>query len=139
MTEINKITPDYYNKYSRTVGNITINPLFFLYSQSFCVSNIFKYLLRYRDKGGIEDLKKALTYLDYYEYYTSHPNLSTNEKLQPAYNDMMDSMRKDNPLFNTFYNDFVFRDLRGIQDFSPTRRAIQLAIDELSEESTKKE
>lgn len=139
MAEINKITPDYYNKYSRTVGNITINPLFFFYSQSFCVGNIFKYLLRYKDKGGIEDLKKALTYLDYYEYYTSNPNLSTNEDLQSAYNDMMNNMRKDNPLFNTFYNDFVFRELKGIQDFSSTRRAIQLAIDGLSEESSKKE
>lgn len=31
---------------------------------SFCTGNIFKYVYRYRDKNGLEDLKKARVYLD---------------------------------------------------------------------------
>lgn len=30
----------------------------------FCIGNVFKYVGRYRNKGGIEDLKKARWYLD---------------------------------------------------------------------------
>jgi hypothetical protein len=32
--------------------------------QSFCLGNVVKYVLRHRDKNGIEDLKKARWYLD---------------------------------------------------------------------------
>lgn len=31
---------------------------------AYCVGNIIKYVWRYRDKGGIEDLKKCRWYID---------------------------------------------------------------------------
>ena len=34
--------------------------------QAYLKSNIIKYLLRYKDKNGVEDLKKARWYLDRY-------------------------------------------------------------------------
>lgn len=36
---------------------------------SFCLCNAFKYMWRYKNKNGVEDLKKAKWYLDYaYNY-----------------------------------------------------------------------
>ncbi len=32
---------------------------------SFCEGNVVKYVTRWRDKGGLEDLKKARQYLDF--------------------------------------------------------------------------
>lgn len=34
------------------------------YSMSFCEGNVLKYLLRYKKKNGLEDLKKAQWYLE---------------------------------------------------------------------------
>ena len=34
------------------------------YDLSFYAGNVLKYLLRYKDKGGVEDLKKAQHYLE---------------------------------------------------------------------------
>jgi Protein of unknwon function (DUF3310). len=34
--------------------------------KSFCLLNAFKYIWRYKNKNGIEDLKKARWYLSYY-------------------------------------------------------------------------
>ena len=31
----------------------------------FCEGNVIKYVSRWRDKGGVEDLKKAISYLEY--------------------------------------------------------------------------
>lgn len=31
---------------------------------SFCLGNVIKYVLRHKDKAGVEDLKKARWYLD---------------------------------------------------------------------------
>lgn len=33
----------------------------------FCVCNAFKYLYRHREKGGIEDIEKAIWYLQKYK------------------------------------------------------------------------
>lgn len=33
--------------------------------EHFCVGNILKYILRYKKKNGLEDLKKAKVYLDW--------------------------------------------------------------------------
>lgn len=32
--------------------------------EGFCIGNVLKYLTRYRQKNGVEDLKKASWYLD---------------------------------------------------------------------------
>ena len=42
--------------------------------KQFCMCNAFKYMWRYKNKGGLEDLKKAQWYLNYasgYEYIVS--------------------------------------------------------------------
>ena len=57
--------------YSRYV----IQPTEFIYKNNipFIEGNIIKYILRHRDKNGIEDLKKAKHYLDLlleFEYNT---------------------------------------------------------------------
>lgn len=33
--------------------------------KSFCIGNVFKYIIRYKNKNGIEDLKKASVYLNW--------------------------------------------------------------------------
>tara|TARA_Y100000034_G_scaffold98409_1_gene120529 strand:+ start:121 stop:393 length:273 start_codon:yes stop_codon:yes gene_type:complete len=51
--------PEYYLKYS-------IEPLEFIFQNDipFAEATIIKYLVRWRDKNGVEDLKKARVYLD---------------------------------------------------------------------------
>ena len=46
--------------------NMTIQPVEFIEKNNlgFCVGNIIKYVCRYKDKNGIEDLKKARHYID---------------------------------------------------------------------------
>ena len=46
--------------------NMTIQPVEFIERNNlgFCVGNIIKYVCRYKDKNGIEDLKKARHYVD---------------------------------------------------------------------------
>lgn len=62
---IDKINPDYYN--DRAIPCIdclkaaTVNKPPF---EAVCVSNVIKYLWRYEEKGGIEDVKKAGWYLN---------------------------------------------------------------------------
>ena len=62
----NTVNPDYYNKHSVTIGNVTVHPIDLIEDVNFDLGNIFKYLVRYQDKGKVEDLKKALTYLEHY-------------------------------------------------------------------------
>lgn len=57
---------------SRQVGGThyqskAIQPIDYIMANSldFCEGNVVKYVTRYRDKGGIEDLKKARHYLDF--------------------------------------------------------------------------
>ena len=46
--------------------NMTIQPVEFIERNNlgFCVGNVIKYVCRYKDKNGIEDLKKARHYVD---------------------------------------------------------------------------
>ena len=46
--------------------NMTIQPVEFIEMNNlgFCTGNIIKYVCRYKDKNGIEDLKKARHYID---------------------------------------------------------------------------
>ena len=49
----NKISPQHYSKYK-------IEPITFILANDldFCQGNIIKYVLRYKDKNGLEDLHK---------------------------------------------------------------------------------
>ena len=52
-----KINPPYYRKGIETTDYIVSH------SMNYLEGNIIKYVTRYKDKGGIEDLKKAEWYL----------------------------------------------------------------------------
>lgn len=54
----NRIDPTYYKKYP-------YEPIIFMenFLDSACIANCLKYLIRWKDKNGVEDLKKANTYL----------------------------------------------------------------------------
>ena len=51
------INPQHYNLKIEPIEFITQNEL------SWCIGNVVKYISRYKNKGGIEDLKKAQWYL----------------------------------------------------------------------------
>jgi hypothetical protein len=53
------LSPNHYAKYK-------IEPIDFILGNNlpFAVGNVIKYVLRYKDKNGLEDLKKAKTYID---------------------------------------------------------------------------
>lgn len=61
----NNIVPKYYNK-----GNIDTIQFCLEYDLPFCIGNIIKYIVRYKDKNGLEDLKKAREYLERTMNYT---------------------------------------------------------------------
>ena len=50
---------DHYKKY-------TIQPVEYIIANGlgFCEGNVIKYVTRYRDKGGVDDLKKARHFID---------------------------------------------------------------------------
>ena len=58
-TLMNKISPDYYQK-----GNIEVTDFIIDQSMSFLEGNVVKYITRYKEKSGIEDLRKARWYLE---------------------------------------------------------------------------
>jgi len=53
------ISPDYYKR-----GNIEVTDFIIDQSMSFLEGNIVKYLVRYKEKSRIEDLRKARWYLE---------------------------------------------------------------------------
>ena len=53
------ISPNYYKR-----GNIEVTDFIIDQSMSFLEGNIVKYLVRYKEKSGIEDLRKARWYLE---------------------------------------------------------------------------
>jgi hypothetical protein len=55
----NIISPDYYQR-----GDIEVTDFIIDQSMSFLEGNIVKYLVRYKEKSGIEDLRKARWYLE---------------------------------------------------------------------------
>jgi hypothetical protein len=60
--EYNPIEPAHYTE-------MKISPLEYITANegefTWCISNVIKYVSRYRRKNGLEDLKKARWYLDY--------------------------------------------------------------------------
>jgi len=56
---MNIISPDYYKR-----GNIEVADFILDQSMSFLEGNVVKYLVRHKEKSGINDLRKARWYLD---------------------------------------------------------------------------
>lgn len=62
---MSRIIPKYYSKYDVTINNTTITLIdYFEICCGYTLGNVGKYLVRYKEKNGKEDLEKALTYLD---------------------------------------------------------------------------
>ena len=55
----NNISPSYYQK-----GSIEVTDYITSNEMSFVEGNIIKYVTRYKEKSGIQDLRKARWYLD---------------------------------------------------------------------------
>ena len=55
----NNISPSYYQK-----GSVEVTDYITSNEMSFIEGNIIKYVTRYKDKSGIQDLRKARWYLD---------------------------------------------------------------------------
>lgn len=55
----NNITPSYYQK-----GSIEVTDFITSNDMTFIEGNIVKYITRYKEKSGIQDLRKARWYLD---------------------------------------------------------------------------
>ena len=55
-----KISPQHYSKYK-------IEPIDFIQANDlgFCEGNVIKYVLRHKDKDGLQDLLKAKQYIDF--------------------------------------------------------------------------
>ena len=53
-----KINPSYYRK------NIEVTDFILEYDMGFAEGNVVKYVTRYKDKNGVEELKKARWYLN---------------------------------------------------------------------------
>ena len=72
-----KINPTYYQKGIETTDYIVSH------SMNYLEGNIIKYVTRYKDKGGLEDLKKAEWYLTRLIQETEKPDfkLSTLEEV----------------------------------------------------------
>ena len=65
--------PSYYKTAIAPIDYIMANNL------NFCEGNIIKYITRYKEKGGVEDLKKAKNYIEYLiEHYSENSFESYN-------------------------------------------------------------
>ena len=54
------------NHYKSAEGLETIDVIrAFGDDEAFCIGNVLKYAMRYKEKNGVEDLKKARWYLNY--------------------------------------------------------------------------
>ena len=60
----------------------------------FCLCNAFKYMWRYKNKNGLEDLKKAKWYLDYAKDYV--PVGDQYEAMGELLDQLMEKMENDN-------------------------------------------
>lgn len=91
------INPEYYHKYSVEWNGNTIQPFNVLNDYTFGAGNIIKYLIRYKEKGGKEDLEKAITYID---LILENAALSTIDDYDLALNSLKWRLIEKNPLLS---------------------------------------
>lgn len=118
----NTVNPDYYNKHSVTVGNVTVHPIDLIEDVDFDIGNVFKYLVRFQDKGKTEDLRKALTYLEHYDQ-RKEINSSSKENCykQAAKKLLLSQLSQENKLLAQFIDSSSLEE--GKSHFEPNKNA----------------
>lgn len=77
-------------------------------TMDFCVCNAFKYVWRFKHKNGIEDIKKAIWYLNkYVELYNTNETSDTENVLTVEYS------KYDNGIYNSTSKMYSAEDLRS--------------------------
>lgn len=91
------INPEYYHKYHIEWNGKEIQPFSVLNDYTFGIGNVIKYLIRYKEKGGKEDLEKAITYID---LILEDKVLNSTEGYDLALNSLKQRLIEDNPLIS---------------------------------------
>lgn len=79
LTTVNVNHPQHYNQGPHECIDVMVETQGRDAVMGFCACNAFKYLYRHREKGGIEDIEKAIWYLrKYKELYDEGRNAESN-------------------------------------------------------------
>lgn len=99
----NALNPEYYNKHKVVLDDDReITPYDVFANQSFALGNIGKYLLRYKDKNGIEDLKKALWYLHEHTVQQEYLEEEEDQFSDYEYELELNTLSKASPLMEAY-------------------------------------
>lgn len=108
------INPEYYHKYHIEWNGKDIQPFSVLNDYTFGAGNVIKYLIRYKEKGGKEDLEKAITYID---LILEDSVLNDSNGYDLALNSLKQKLIQDNPLLShLFKKDPTLSDLKELRD-----------------------
>ena len=110
------INPEYYHKYHIELNGKDIQPFSVLNNYTFGAGNVIKYLIRYKEKGGKEDLEKAITYID---LILEDEILNSSDGYDSALNCLKDSLMKDNPLLS-----YLFKENPTLSDLKELREEV---------------
>lgn len=108
------INPEYYHKYHIEWNGKDIQPFSVLNDYSFGIGNVIKYLIRYKEKGGKEDLEKAITYID---LILEDSVLNSSDGYNSVLNSLKQNLIQDNPLLSyLFKENHTLTDLKALRD-----------------------
>lgn len=108
------INPEYYHKYHIEWNGKDIQPFSVLNDYSFGTGNIIKYLIRYKEKGGKEDLEKAITYID---LILEDSVLNSSDGYDLALKSLKQKLIQDNPLLSHLFKENpTLADLKALRD-----------------------
>lgn len=108
------ITPEYYHKYHIEWNGKDIQPFSVLNDYTFGIGNIIKYLIRYKEKGGKEDLEKAITYID---LILEDTVLNSSDGYDLALNFLKQRLIEDNPLLSHLFKENpTLADLKALRE-----------------------
>lgn len=108
------INPEYYHKYHIEWNGKDIQPFSVLNDYTFGAGNIIKYLIRYKEKGGKEDLEKAITYID---LILEDSVLNSSDGYDSALKSLKEKLIQDNPLLSYLFKENpTLADLKALRD-----------------------
>lgn len=108
------INPEYYHKYSIECNGKDIQPFSVLNDYSFGMGNVIKYLIRYKEKGGKEDLEKAITYID---LILEDSVLNVTDGYAYSLNSLKQRLIEENPpLSHLLKEDPTLSDLKALRE-----------------------